>query len=393
MNTKLGYYQVNDGQIFADKIAAMLHASSVNQRIAWHFLDEVFDKVDWTSEPELNLDQFYKIRAQQIRDEFDYVVVLVSGGGDSANVAQSFLKNNIHIDEIIASAPMSGLSLWQDNANDNSAQNTMSETILAQLPLINEIKQLYPNTKITLNDYFKTIIEYKTDEWLYRSGEWIHPSSAARYDFTNLTHLRNLAESGKKIGIVYGIDKPNLLIDTEYNIRINFADLAVNVQRPAFDDKYPNVENVLFYWTRDLPLMLVKQAHVLARQIFRKENINIKNLMYNINVPPLTAYDNRMRQSTYERAIIPCIYPSLNRTVFQGHKPIKMFLGEHDDWFYKLHNKTRMYELISSDFKNFIKGIDKRCLNADSSGFKIFFKTFVIGPITKFEVDLIDVSL
>lgn len=388
MNFKLGYYKVAD-KIFADKIEAVLYASSIKADYSWHFNNEIFDAIDWTIEPELSLDDFYRLRAQQIRDEYDYVIILCSGGGDSTNVAYSFLRNGIHVDEIIASAPISGLNLWQSSDNTNDAGNTMSETLLVQLPLMAEIKQQYPNVKITINDYFKNLINYETDEWIFRSGEWIHPTSAARYDLEELTHIKNLAEQGKKIGIVYGIDKPNIMYKPNGNIEMSMNDLAVNVQRPPFKNKYPNVENVLFYYAPELPLMIAKQVHVLARWIHMPENSVARSYMGNQKKIE-SVEQGRIRHSFFERAIIPCIYPSTHRKIFQGHKPTRMFLGEHDDWFYSLHNQTRTYELIESDFRNFYKAIDPFYLNRARSGFRLFRLTYDIGPTSKFLPSIIN---
>lgn len=379
----LGYYRVGT-ETFEDKTSALLYASTMKMDLEWVFCNDVFDRVDWTTEPTLDLDTFYRMRAQQIREQFDYVIIMCSGGGDSTNVIWSFLRNGIHVDEVIAGAPFSGLNNWQHQARDNTADNTISETVYAQLPLINDISQQYPRVRITLHDYFQNMLAYETDEWLLRSGDWIHPTSVARYDLESFPHIRDLAEAGKRVAIVYGIDKPNLLVTKENTLRMAMSDLAVNVQRPPFKKDYPNVENVLFYWTADMPEMLVKQAHVLARWIMLPENAATRRYMYDFNNPPPTMEANRIRQSIYERAIIPCIYPSTARKVFQGHKPTRMFLGEHDGWFYRLHNKTRMFEMIDSDFRNFIKNIDPSLLNKNRSGFKLYALSYDIGPVSKF---------
>ena len=150
----LGYYKVGQ-KLFNDKLEAILEANSTLADIEWNFYQDVYSKINWLSEPDLSLDQLYKMRAQQIREQYEYVIVLCSGGGDSTNVVYSFLRNGIHIDEIIASAPLSGLDQWSHQAKDNSADNTMSETYYAQLPLIRDIAQEFPNVKITINDYFE----------------------------------------------------------------------------------------------------------------------------------------------------------------------------------------------------------------------------------------------
>lgn len=383
MNNRLGFYQVAQNT-FTDKLDAILYAKLTKSDITWNFNDHVYEKVDWKQEPSLSLDEYYKTRAQQIRDEYDYVIVLCSGGGDSTNVVMSFLKNNIKVDEIIAAAPLEGLKNYLVNDVDTSAGNTMSETMLAQIPLMEKIHSEYPHVKITINDYFRNLLEYKTDDWLFRSGEWIHPTSSARYELDKLIHIKDLAEAGKKIGIVYGIDKPLLYYGNDNILGIFINDLAVNVQRPAFKDRYENVHNVLFYFAPDLPDMQIKQAHVLAKWIHQPENYFARSKILDFRKVGLTTEGHKIRNSFYERAIIPCIYPSTYRPVFQGHKPTRNFLGEHDDWFYKKYYDTQTFQMITSDFRNFFKEIDSIYLNEGRTGMKNFFKFYPIGKINDF---------
>lgn len=386
MKNKLGfYYKVND-QIFYNKIDAVTYASKTLADVTWHFHQDIFNAVDWTVEPELSLDDFYRLRATQIREEYDYVVILCSGGADSTNVVKSFLNNGILPDEIIAAAPLDGLNNYNFNANDTSHINTMSETKYAQLPLMDEISKKYPNIKITLHDYFQDMLDYQPEEWLYQCEDWVHPSSRARYRYERVSHLKNIAESGKRIAFVYGIDKPTLTVDDATgDIFTVFADLPVNVQRPAFDREYVNVDNVLFYWTGDLPLMMVKQAHELAAWIFKLENANaLKYLRIHSRATKTSWAENRLRHSRYERAIVPCIYPSTHRSVFQAEKPTSIFLGEHDGWFYQLHNKTMLNQMMVSDTVSFFKKINLKYINPGNNGFQTYINSYKVGNISNF---------
>ena len=102
----LGHYLV-DGKIFNDKIKAILYANENKKNIDYNFFSEIFTAINWNQEPETSLDQLYKIRAQQLRDKYDYLIAFCSGGADSCQMALSFLKNDIHLDEIYAAAPLS----------------------------------------------------------------------------------------------------------------------------------------------------------------------------------------------------------------------------------------------------------------------------------------------
>jgi hypothetical protein len=379
------YYKV-ENQIFYHKMDAILYANNSKKEVNWYFHNDVFQSLDWLTEPITDLTEYYKQRALQVRNSFDYVVIMCSGGADSTNALKSFTDNNIMPDEIIASAPLEGLNNFKFNDSDRTHHNTMSETKFAQLPLINDISQKYPNIKITLHDYFSDILNYQPEEWLYQCEDWVHPSSLARYRIEKHRHLKNLAESGKRIAFVYGIDKPILAIGPNYgSLFLVLSDLTVNVQRPPFQEKYPNVENILFYWTPDLPQMMIKQAHTVAKWIFKKENHKaLKYLAVYDRAIKTTYIENRYRHSKYERAIVPCIYPTTYRKIFQAEKPSSLFLGEHDSWFYQLHKNTLSYQMMVSDSVNFIKKIDDKYLNKQRSGFVTFNQSYNLGPLTNF---------
>jgi hypothetical protein len=383
MNNR-GYYTVNN-KIFFEKIEAIVHANQTLADIKWHFHNDIFNNLEWTVEPSTSMTEFYKLRAQQIRDKYDYVIVMCSGGADSTNVLYSFLDNNIHVDEVIASAPLEGMSNYSQNNKNKSAENTVSETAYAQLPLLNEISTKYPNVKITLNDYFYDMVNYKSDEWLYKSSDWIHPTTVARYSLEKYTHIKNLAEQGKQIAVVYGIDKPVIVQDDSNDLYSVIADLTVNVPRPPFDTEYPNVETVLFYWAADMPLMMVKQSHEVARWLHQPENSIIKSYMRNnVTANLCTVEQNRQRHSLYDRGIIPCLYPTMPTDSFQCAKSIRIFLSNHDDWFYKLHNNTRIYQQIESDFQNFTKNINIKYFNKSKSGFVMQTQMYRIGNVSQF---------
>ena len=215
---------------------------------------------------------------------------------------------------------------------------------------------------------------------MYRCDDWIHPSSAARYRFERLDHLKKIADSNKKIAFVYGIDKPILLMDKMLDIFIIFSDLATNVQRPAFDREYPNVKNVLFYWDSTTADLIAKQGHSVAKWLLRPENKNNKQYLNDLRWTENKSFEfNRLRHSKYERAIVPCIYPSTYRPIFQAEKPTKLFLGEHDDWFYALHKNTITYQMIVSDTKLFYKNIHQKYLNSAKNGFALYNNIYKIG--------------
>ena len=390
MNSKLGYYKVGN-KIFFNKLQAILFANTTLADVEWNFNDDIFSRVNWEESPTLSLSEYYKIRAKQIREENDYIILMCSGGADSTNMVYSFLNNEILVDEIVAGAPLSGLEKWKWSDTDTSENNIISETKYAQLPLMNAISQSHPNIKITIHDYFVDILNMKGDDWIYSSsGHWLHFSGTTRHSLDRYKHIRDLAESGKKIAVVYGIDKPIICRSSSGNLYSTISDAIINIVTPHFKDKYPNVESVYFYYTPDLPDLMVKQAHEVCNWIYRPENSYAKNWMvdqekgekFNLNTE---------RGSKWQRGIVPCIYPDVYhdiKTVFQADKQGIGFKGGFalDKWIFQLHGNLPVVDMLKSDFNRFLKSIDKKyVLDSDlTDGFVRFSKLWKIGHESKF---------
>jgi len=94
-NPKLGYYTVGSEKFFS-KPMALLAATELNQFPDWHFNKKEFASIDWSIEPATDIRNLYRLRAQQLRQQYDYIRLEFSGGSDSATVLYSFVNNGIH---------------------------------------------------------------------------------------------------------------------------------------------------------------------------------------------------------------------------------------------------------------------------------------------------------
>lgn len=383
---KFGHYTVN-GKIFNNKLHAIMHANETKADVDWYFNDAEFNSVDWTVEPSTGLLEYYKLRAQQIRDQYDYVIVMFSGGADSTNVLTSFLDNNILLDEVIAGAPLSGLKSMEKNTSTD-ATNQISETFYAQLPQLEKYHQLHPELKITIHDYFEDILALEDDAWIYNSlGHWIHHSAGARHSLDKFTHIRALAESGKRIAVVYGIDKPVMGVGRDSQVYVSFVDSVANIVTPHFKDKYPNVESVFFYYTPDLPELMVKQAHVLARWLYMPVNNQLREKILQ-DQRVFLGFDPE-KGKLWQRAIVPCIYPGIDHArglVWQADKQTRDIAGgfQIDDWIFKLHPNLRVNQMVKSDLSMFLKNIDDKYFLPGRAGLSIYMKSMSIGPVENF---------
>jgi hypothetical protein len=391
-----GFYDVN-GQKFTTKIAAVLEANKTLADVKWEYNDDTFAKYKWDVEPLTSLSELYKQRAKQIREQYDYVILMLSGGGDSTNMLYSFLENGIHVDEVIASAPVSGLKNWETDPNNKNADQQISETFLAQFPLLKIVAERWPNVKITINDYFDTIINFKTDEWIFKGSTWLHPT-ASRHDLSGLTHIRQLGESGKRVAKVYGIDKPVLARGPSgklYNCIFDGAIQQPNHQTTT--EGFNTIETVLFYITPDMPELMIKQCHVLAKWMYSGVTQQAKYAKMTMldKTAPVEFQRSMTRTSVHHRAIIPAIYPALDgMNIWQAHKSNVTLSGPHDiifdTWIAKLHKNEKIWQQVFSDGRHVFDGIDKKYFNL-AKDYKIlapFAKYYSIGHESQFISDI-----
>ena len=76
-NPKLGFYEVGK-DIFYNKVEALEAATRLKipfSAVHWNFNDEVFKTINWSVEPDLPLKSFYELRARQLREKYDYILV------------------------------------------------------------------------------------------------------------------------------------------------------------------------------------------------------------------------------------------------------------------------------------------------------------------------------
>lgn len=408
MKSEIGHYRVNGNSFGTNKVLAVLEAQKTNSEVEWYFFDDELSKVNWKAEPVQTLDQLYKMRAMQIRIEYDYVILFLSGGADSNNMARTFLNNGIHIDEVVAMIPESGISNYDWNDKDISASNLMSETKYAQYPILNEVKTKSPSTKITVYDFFDDMVNMKSDSWIYNTeGDIIDIVGSLYGKLEKYKVIRDMAENGKRIASVWATDKPILAFSPQGDIFFVLADSPTHLPKYPFETVYPNVDRVLFYYTHQLPELMVKQAHVVAREVHKPENKQIYNSIihqrnkveYNrgrtdsevltnmFQMSDSTSNSQYSPKNVYQRGIVPFIYPSTyDKDLFQARKYElgQTFMPAFQNWIPSLHSGTRIMEMITSDFSLFYKNISQKYLNSNRTGFKMCIKQFKIGSHSNF---------
>ena len=381
-NKKLGYYLFNN-QIYYNKMQVLLEASktskdNVNKSpeddIKWFFNNDVFMKFPWHVEPETPLTELYRIRAQQLRDQYDYIRVEASGGSDSSTVVYSFLLNNIHIDEIVFRYPKIGEKGVSNTARFTQCENTLSEYEFATKPMLNWIASNYPKVKITIYDYSEDMIanaDRADESWIFKTRHYLQPGHAYKNSLTGFTEHRRLADSGINIGVIYGVDKPKICIK-DSKFFLYFFDSLANYNNPDVGD-YTNITNEYFYWTPDMPEILAKQAHICKHWFSMPEHYQFQKTLHWPNM-------DFAARNLYEQLVKGIVYPDYDPNTFQVAKPSNNIYNEMDHWFHVNFKNTKAYNVweagINYLLTNFHESYIKMDIHGRASNIQEFMSPF-----------------
>ena len=270
---EMGHYEVG-ARRYLYKTEALKDSKKSGQPLKFYFNDDIYGKFDWTKEPEPGVDirEFYRRRAQQIRDKYDYLVLIYSGGPDSGNILNTYLDNDILLDEIVnfnsydKTQVVNGTS---HNADYLLNVKPVAENIIKKYGLTRTRVTIIDEIDMTKNvfreahkrsDYYELLFttQFFPSIWMYRAI-WVR----------HVKHLWDKLQSGKRVGIIYGADKPTLaVVQNKHCMSFSDMNCCDNALAQALDPEF-NRHNILemFYHTPDMPEIPIKQAHLLKNYV------------------------------------------------------------------------------------------------------------------------------
>lgn len=340
-----GYYLYNNNRYFSklDLYKAIWEAKDPFPNAQFWFHDDVFSQINWTIEPEQSLEEMYRLRAQQIRDKYDYLILLFSGGADSNNVLDTFLKNNIFLDEVRTDYPIKMLEKITPVFDTAHPYGIVFEYIFAALPKLKKLQEQNLKTKITIGDnteFFKSAInDEKFLERNFESYITTIPYQAVRM-VNQIEQVEKYVEQNKlkNVGVIYAADKPALKILHNNQLMFYFVDIGCAAPGVNYIPN-SNLSRVLFYWSRDLPLIPIKQSHIVKHLIQSNRSIYDR---------ANESYNNNLKETNLLKMLL---YPTWDKKTYQkrikheDHEVLKFFgdtsaLDNIDSYVMGMLNKT-----------------------------------------------------
>jgi hypothetical protein len=370
-----------DSLEFESKIQACLFASSVNKEVKWNYNHEFFSTYDWTKEPDLSLDQLYDIRSKNLREKYDYLMLSYSGGADSHNILMSFIRQGLHIDEIVVNHMSTAWNKFVVlDPKQTASWNTGAEHQLQTIPRLKEVEHLIPRTKITILDLtdnlFSAFTSYGDASWVMDRKEGLNPLNVTRYNYSYFKEVRSQFDKGHKVAMVVGIDKPRTIIDNN-NFYVYFSDKAVNIV-PIDDNfkEYTNSALEFFYWSTDAVDILCKQAHVIKRFL--------EATPQHIPLWQRSTSSANVWRLIQEPMLKPIIYSTWDQSWFQTDKSTSDWSSEFDSWFINGYTDHSSHAVWREGIDHMIKYASKFLkYKADGTpdGLVGFVQHYKIGPM------------
>lgn len=329
---KFGFYKV-DTLKFYSRFDAEQVSAKTNTPLTWHFNDEEFSAFDWTIEPTQSLEELYANRARQIREQYDHIVLWYSGGADSQNVLNSFVDNNIKIDEVASYINYDATRQTDDWLN--------GEIYNLTVPIVKRIQETtQPWLKHTIIDISQIAVDFFKDrinkfDWVYNTNSYLGPNNIARtFLIENQPSWQKLINQGKRVGFVWGLEKPKVVgaYGKYYTTFVDTIDQAVptahQINKPA------GLFHELFYWSPDCKELLAKQAHTI-KKFFKSATASSPYLTDRVMVRTSGAVvEGKIKYLTLA-GTNKLLYPGWQPVPYQV-KPSSIIFSERDTWFFKL---------------------------------------------------------
>lgn len=345
---KHGVYRVGNLNFYSKLEAIEMHVRT-GIHPHWDFNEAVFKSYDWTVEPQESITELYRRRAQQLREKYDYIVLMYSSGADSRNILDTFINNDIKLDELCS---------WVNYDATADKTNYLNAEIFENvLPQVSELQTTCPWLKHRIIDLTKHTIDYFSDsiknkfDWIYDLNTFFNPNSATRANLPmKIKDWTDMMYAGKKVCILQGREKPRIIHkDGKFMLRfLDIIDDAASVSaqaglKPYYDE--------FFYWQPDIPEIIIKQAHL------------IKNYLSQPNVEHLPFVSERKSDLAYreidgkthwlsQHGMHQLIYPQWDITTFQKPKMPSIIYSLRDTWFLDMERENHL-------IKNYKIGIDK----------------------------------
>jgi hypothetical protein len=244
------YWTVNQQRTYS-KAQALLWAQGNVSQVQWHWMENTWDRVNFSQESINSWDELCTQRARQIRDSHSWVCLWFSGGYDSAHILDVFVRAGLPIDEF---------AIFDQTSYYDDGEKTSALTIAQEYQ-----KYHNPRVKISVADLGWDFIKNQfNQDWL------LSPGGDVRITRTHWAARKDLISVASNRVDVTGYEKPRLSIHNG-QWQTFMVDSMLGFTAGS------GIEQ--FYCSHSMPDLHVKQIH-MAINYFEKLGITDHNLVH-----------------------------------------------------------------------------------------------------------------
>ncbi len=249
-------------------------------------IEDAFKQINLYEEPTDSLQELYLKRATQIRNDYDYVTLFYSGGADSHCILETFMLNNLFIDEIIIFDLVDTSTKLQIEKEDPekflylNAEGRGHEIEKSAIPLAKYfIDTFSPHTKLT---YFPKMQNEHLNFWKNldkkQFSKNVYSNVAELVLNRPLFRIRDInafnsdwkkIKSNKKVVHLWGREKPAIRYDDKgfyFFFNDSLFHSTFDNETSLVRDDLPSTHEYFFIHPNACKLFL-KQAHILANKL------------------------------------------------------------------------------------------------------------------------------
>jgi hypothetical protein len=351
---KFGFYQVGSVKTYS-KLEAIEEETRTGNPVKWNFNDAVFGKYDWTVEPSESLNELYRRRAQQLRDSYDYIVLVYSSGADSDNILTTFINNDIKLDEL--------LMLTSDAGTKDKADGFNKEIYDVALPRAEEAKLKQPSLVYRILDIVSMTVDYFSQakpglDYVYTTNGYLSPGHVGKNKIRDhVPEWQRMIDAGKRVVFVWGTDKP-IVRGVNGSYYFMCRDMGGNAVTAAQQiDNIPGIFDEFFYWSPDAVPMLIKQGHAVKNYLksatpgspfITMQSISEKELSWKQGNNALKFENKQLYTLTFD-GIRAIIYPNWRDNLYT-YKSGVIVLSVRDEWLYTMPDSFDLKHLVKTGF-------------------------------------------
>lgn len=187
-------YRVGQQYIF-NVYLALMESMNTGMPVELYCNDNEYDRYDWSVEPEQSLEELMTAHALDLRNRYERLILLWSGGTDSHTMYNVFKQANIHIDEIIIKAS-EHLAQYPDHHVTWMKKNHWDPTTII--------------TRYDQNDTKLRALDCSDENWVWKpKGDLLMFGMSTGAD--GVKHLIEKNHAGKTWIAMAGFEKPRLV--------------------------------------------------------------------------------------------------------------------------------------------------------------------------------------